>query len=279
MYHLVLSDTHTRVNFPNMNEQIALQTTLRKKFLEYQSKNKSFSIRALAKRLGMQPGATNEILKGQRRVSRNIAVKIAERLQLDPTERMNLLKDFPEKLKRNSKLVPNRNGKQLEDMKLSAEQFSLISEWIHFAILSLLKTPSFKSESAWIADRFGVTELEATLAIERLISVGLVKKDEHNNLVRTSSHTNTTDDVLNLSLQKAHMSDMEMAKEKIQTTPVDERDFSFLTFNGNPKYLPMAKEILRKAQDDLKELMDQDDAKEVYKVCTYLYPLTVKEKL
>ncbi len=261
------------------SEQIALQTILRKKFLDLQAKNKNFSIRALAKRLEMQPGATNEILKGERRVSRKIAERIALKLQLDPTERMNLLKDFPEKMKRSSKFRPDKNGQALHEMKLTAEQYSTVAEWLHFAILSLMNTQKFNSDSAWIAERFGVTTLEVQRAIERMVKIGLIVREDNGELMRTSSRTNTTDDVLNLSLQKAHMSDMEMAKEKIQTLPVDQRDFSFLIFNGNPKYLPKAKEILRKAQDDLEELMDQDEAKEVYKVCTYLYPLTKLEKL
>lgn len=120
-----------------MNEQIALQTTLKKKFLEYQVRNKNFSVRALAKRLEMQPAATNEILKGQRRVSRKIAEKIAEKFLLDPTERVELLKDFPQKMKRKSKFNPDRNGEELEAIKLSTEHYSSISEWLHFAILSL----------------------------------------------------------------------------------------------------------------------------------------------
>lgn len=44
------------------------------------------------------------------------------------------------------------------------------------------------------------------------------------------------------------------------------------------KFLPKAKEILRKAQDELEEIMDQEEATEVFKICTYLYPLTVPKK-
>lgn len=261
-----------------MNEQIALQTTLRKKFLEFQVRNKHFSIRALAMKLEMQPSATNEILKGQRRVSRKIAEKIADKLLLDPTERNELLKDFPQKMKRKSKFNPDRNGEDLEAIKLSSEAYSSVSEWLHFAILSLMKTPEFSSEPTWIAKRFGVTELEVEKALGRMINIKLIEKDEKGEFQRNSSKVNTTDDVYNLSLQKAHLEDMEIAKEKITSLPVEARDFSFLIFNGNPKNLPRAKEILRKAQDDLEEIMDQDEATEVYKICTYLYPLTVTKK-
>ncbi|MFZ4715239.1 MAG: TIGR02147 family protein [Bacteriovoracaceae bacterium] len=259
-----------------MNEQQTLQTVLRKKFLDLQAKNKNFSMRALAKRLDMQPSATNEILKGERKVSRKLAEKISERLKLDPTERNELLKDFPEKMRRRSKYVQNKNGQELEAMKLTSEQYACISEWIHFAIISLMKTPEFKHDPQWIAERFGVKESEVVKAIDRMLKLNLIMKED-GILIRTSSRLNTTDDVLNIFLQKAHMADMDIAKVKISSIPVEERDFSSLTFNGNPKHLAKAKEILRKAQDDLEELMDDGDGLEVYKVCTYLFPLTTKK--
>lgn len=252
---------------------------LRTKFLEYKSRNKNFSVRAFAKRLEMQPGATNEILKGERRVSRKIAERIAEKLNLDPTERNDLLKDFPVKLRRSSKHSIQKNGQELQAMKLSADQYASVSEWIHFAILSIMKTIDFKQDTTWISERFGVSAREVERALERLENIDLIVRDEQGHISRTSSSVSTTDDVLNLSLQKAHLADLELAKEKLQTLTPAERDFSFLIFNGHPRHLPEAKEILRRAQDEIEALMDQDEPKEVYKICTYLYPLTIKENL
>lgn len=260
-----------------MNEQIALQATLRKKLLELQSKNGSYSVRAFAKKLNLHPSAANEILKGERKVSKKIAEKIALRLQLDPTERNDLLSLFPEKFVR-GKTVDNAEN-SLNVLKLSSEQFALISEWIHFALLSFMKTKSFKEDYGYLANKFSVSENTIKKAIERMISINIIKRDQNGKLKRVSSKINTTDDIKDMSLQKAHMADMELAKEKIQDLDIDQRDFSFLIFNGNPKYLPKAKEILRKTQDDLEELMDHGDEKEVYKICTYLFPLTTVTKI
>lgn len=257
---------------PYMNEQMILQTTLRKKLVELQAKNSQYSIRSFAKKLNLQPSATNEILKGQRKVSRELAEKIALRLQLDPTERAELLQHFPEKAKKSQ---IKKDAEELNAaLKLSSEQFALISDWIHFAILSLMKTKDFREDYQWIAARFGVSEHVVKKAIIRMIGINLIKRDKNGVLKRTSTKINTTDDIKDLSLQKAHIADMDMAKDKIQNLDVLQRDFSFLIFNGNPKHLPKAKEILRRAQDDLEKLMDQDQPKEVYKLCTYLFPLT-----
>jgi uncharacterized protein (TIGR02147 family) len=256
-----------------MNEQIRVQQLLMRKFQEAKSKNPSFSVRALAQRLEMQPGATNEILKGERRVSRTIAEKIADRLNLDPSERSDLLKDFPLKLKRSTKRT-----KDLEVLKLNSHQFELIAEWIHFAILSLMRVKDFKSDVSWMANRLGVTELETRKAILKLQHLRFIHIDESGVMTRTPNPIRTTDDIQDLSLQRMHMNDMDLARKKIQEIRVDQRDFTNYTFPANPETLSRAKEIIRKAQDDLEELMNDEDAKEVYRVCMYLFPLTNLEK-
>ena len=259
-----------------MNEQIRVQQLLMQKFLDIKAKNPSFSIRALALRLDMQPSATNEILKGERRVSRKIAERIANKLSLDPSERADLLRDFPEKLKRNTSSRRSRD-EDLQALKLTSDQFGLISDWIHFAILSLIRVKDFKSDVAWIANRLNVTENEARKAISRLLHLNLIYVDELGVMSRTSSPVRTSDDVLDLSIQHMHMNDMDMAKVKLQELGVAQRDFTNFTFPANSKNMSRAKEIIRKAQDDLEELMDDENSQDVYRVCMYLFPLTKLE--
>lgn len=259
-----------------MNEQLKIQQLLMQKFEAYKARNSSFSMRAFAARLGMQPSATNEILKGQRRVSRKLAEKIADQLNLDPSERTDLLKDFPLKLKRNTQARKARTH-ELEVLKLNSDQFELISDWIHFAVLSLVRVKDFRSDISWIAQRLGVSEVEIRKAILRLQHLKLINIDEKGVMTRTPQPIRTTDDIKDLSLQRMHLNDMEMAKNKIQDVSVDMRDFTNYTFPANPKSIKRAKEILRQAQDDLEELMNEE-AEEVYRVCMYLFPLTQLEE-
>lgn len=245
--------------------------------MEIKSKNPSFSVRALASRLGMQPAATNEILKGQRRVSRKIAEKIADGLMLDPSERADLLRDFPLKLKRDTQ-AQKRRTQELEVLKLNSNQYELISDWIHFAILSLIRVKDFKSDVDWMGKRLSVSTEEIRKALLRLQHLNLVHIDSNGVMTRTAHPIRTTDDVVDLSIQRMHMNDMDMAKKKIQEIRLDERDFTNYTFAANPKTLKHAKEIIRKAQDDLAALMDDGDAHEVYRVCMYLFPLTKLEE-
>ena len=257
-----------------MKEQIAVQKFLNQKLMEIRSKNPSYSIRAFASKLKLQPSATNEILKGQRRVSLKMAEKIADNLLLDPTEKSFLLKDFPTKIKRKTKF---RDGdldlQSAQFLKLSADQFSLISEGIHFAILSLIKTDDFKSDPEWISLRLGTTKKKVLSALERLKILQLIEI-KANQIIRTAAPIKTSDDTLSVSLQKAYIEDMEVAKNKLLNVDVKKRDFTSLTLPVDPKLLPKAKEILRNAQLQLEELMEEGKQEEVYKLSMYLYPLT-----
>lgn len=262
-----------------MQEQILIQNLLRKKLQDFQAANASFSIRALAKRLGMQPAATNEILKGKRRVSRKVAERIADKLNLDPFERAELLKNFPQKLKRSSKTLPNKTTETLASLKLSADQFSVISNWLHYAILSLMRTPGFQSSESWIAERFGVSKSEVRMTLSRLEAINIIHRDSKGKWVRNPAPLRTTDDIVNLSLRQSHLNDMRMAQEKIMNVPLPLRDFSAYTFPVNPKLLPKAKEMIRKTQAEIAQLLGNETPEEVYKLCVYLFPLTKNKSL
>ncbi|RYZ63836.1 MAG: TIGR02147 family protein, partial [Proteobacteria bacterium] len=178
-----------------MNDQVAVQKLLRRKLNELQARNPSFSVRAFAARLKLQPSATNEILKGERRVSRKLAERLAISLHLDPSERAEFLKHFP--LKRSKTAVTDRGsniGSELSErdvLKLTSDQFSVISDWIHFAILNLTKLENAPQDYAAISERLGITETKATSAVDRLLRLGLLEKNSSGEWKRTFSRVNT----------------------------------------------------------------------------------------
>lgn len=260
-----------------MEAQIALQNLLRKVLLERRLKDASYSVRALARRCGLPASAANEILKGERRVSRKMAEKILVKLMLDPIERNNLLALFPENTPSKKKSAALTGVVTSEYLRLSSDQFEVISSWEHFAILSLLKLKGFKPNVTWISTRLGISTVKTQNAIKRLFRLGLVTKESEGRWVRIKKGVRTTDDVQSMSIQKSHLEDMNLARESILRDSVSVRDFSSATIPVDRKNLPKAKEVIRKAQDQLAELLAGEDATEVYKLSVYLYPLTVSK--
>ncbi len=250
-----------------------LQVLLNKRFQDLKSRNPQYSVRAFAKQIGLQASAANEIMKGQRNVSQKMAEKIVDSLKMDPEERSQILGEFLSVEKKKSSVTESNKSAK----KLSADQFELISNWVHFAILSLVKLSDFQSDIDWMAKRLGVEGVDVRKALLRLQHLNLIHISERGLITRTTTSVRTSDDILSLSLQEMHLNDMRMAAQKLKEVPVHLRDFTNVTFSGNPKTLPRAKEILRKAQDDLEEIM-QEDSHEVYRLCMYLFPLTVNEE-
>ena len=255
-----------------MNGQENIQKLLNEKFTEMRLKNSSYSMRAFARKLGLQPSAVHEILKGKRRISHKIATIIADKLLLDPTERANLLREFPQKLSKKSKFKEGKS-EELNRVKLSTQQFELIADWSHYAILNLLETKNVKTDVPSMAKRLCLSEKRIKESLRNLFELNLITLED-GVLKRTFAKVNSTDDVKNLSLQLLHSNDMEMAKEKMQTVDVKFRDFTSFTLPFDLRLMPKVKEMIRKFQDDLVDLMEEEQPQEVYKLNTYLYPLT-----
>ncbi|MCM2276927.1 MAG: TIGR02147 family protein [Oligoflexia bacterium] len=256
-----------------MQEQLAIQKLLNGKYEEARAKNPAFSLRAFSRRLEVSPSTLTRVLSGQRRVSRPLAERLCRKLCLDPQERSELMGSFPSR--RPARRAHANGGKDdVSLLQLTADQFRIISEWHHFAILSLMRTRDFKSVPGWIANRLGISVREAEAALERLERLEMIRRGSNGKWVRTRSRFRTTDDVLDLSLQKAHRQDLELAAEALATVPVELRDFSSITMPAHPRLLPRAKELIRKCQNDLSALLESEPGTEVYQLYVQLFPLT-----
>ncbi len=172
-----------------MLEQLAIQKTLAEKFTELKLKNPSFSLRSYSRKLGLSSSAISEILNGKRNISVKLARRISDGLCLSPKESLSLLNLFPNKrLSGNSLPVKTY-------IQLSQDQFNVMSDWYHFAILSLSETTGFKDKAEWISKRLHVPARSAHQALERLSRLGLMKKDKMGVLRATGEEFTTTDGV------------------------------------------------------------------------------------
>jgi uncharacterized protein (TIGR02147 family) len=263
-----------------MNEQGAIQALLREKYLEGQSKNPRYSLRAFSRKAGVHFAALSAILNGKRNVSKKLAARIAERLALDPQQRAELLGLFPEPKSAVRKRVGeglSTNGTPLGSryLELNSRQFKIASEWEHFAVLSLLQCHDFQSSTEWISRRLGITEARAKQVIDRLLELELLQRDSTGRLTRSEQNFRTSDDVASLSLKKSHEQTLELARESLFRDSVEKRDFTAVTVAVNPKNLSTAKELIRKFQDELCDQLEAGRCTEVYRLSVQLFPLTV----
>lgn len=241
---------------------------LLQKYEEGRSRNERFSQRAFAKALGISSGALSEILQGKRTLSPQIKRKIAGRLKLSPIERADFFaEDLPDHARED----------RLNYHHLNSDEFHLISDWWHYAILNLINTKDFRPSIPWMADRLGLSEKVTHEAWARLFRLGHLKKQEQK-IVREYPRLNTNDDVIDMSVRKSHLDDVKLIEQSLHHVPVQYRDHTSMTFVMSKKEMKKAKELIRLFQDKLSSETEVKDGDEVYRLSISLFPLTKIKK-
>lgn len=263
------------VSYAPVKEQLAIQKLLRERLAGHQKSNPRYSLRAFAKRVGVHVGALTNVMSGKRNVSRKLAERIVTRLDLDPQERSEILSLFPDK-RRNSKSGVNQSEViSPKYLALTAAQFRTMAEWEHFAVLSLLECSDFRSELDWISKRLGMTAARARQVIDRLTELGHIRAASDGTIELTHAGVRTSDDIADLSLKLHHSQGLDLAKESLYRDSVELRDFTAVTMAIDPEKLSVAKERIRKFQDELSDLLESGTSRtEVYRLSMQLFPLS-----
>jgi transcriptional regulator with XRE-family HTH domain len=239
----------------------SVQMLLNQKFLEMKAKNPRLSHRFFAQKLGLSSGALSEILKGKRKISHKLATKLAARLHLDPVDTAAFV---------GTSLM--HDPADIAYLQVRDDQFHLISEWPHFAILNLVKSDLCLHRPTWFAQQLNLPLKTTQNAIDRLLRLGMLVY-EKKKYVRTSAHLQTSDDILNLSIQKSNVEDLERVRELLGQLPVTERDLTSLTMLLDPKKMPEFKRWIRKAQDQFAAKFETTQSISPFRLTVSLFPL------
>lgn len=235
---------------------------LRQTLAERCQKNPQYSIRAFARATGISHTVLSLVLSGKRALSQRATMKLADHLELDPKTRTNLL---------NAKKNPTANDYQT----ISLDTFELISDWYHYAILSLLELPDATFDARWIAKQLGLQPLAAKLAMERLQRLGLIAEDEFGRWKQSGKPIKVDNTLSTVATRKFHKQLLQRAAVSIEQDPIPVRDFSSMTFTLDPSQVEYARKRIRDFRRELvAELEIKANPSAVYHLTIQLYPVT-----
>ncbi len=262
-----MQTTHTHSQ--TKPEPFALQV-LKAEYLERVRKNPQYSLRSFAKNLGVSHSLLSLVLNGQRKISRSFMQKICEKLNLTTSKQKMLLQELNG--------IGAEVASQSEMHKLSLEQFALISEWQHYAILSLLEIPDTKFDPVFIGQRLGINPMLAKVSMQRLYRLGYIEKTNGKWKQKTNpiivENINST-----LSSKKFQRQLLKKAAESLELDPVEVRELSSMTFAFDPKHLPYAHKRIKDFRRQLcKELEEFGKPQEVYNLTVQLCPVSRRRK-
>ena len=252
------------------------------------AKNARYSLRAFARALGFESVVISQILSGKRVPSPRTAKRIVQGLGLSPEQEHDFFASLAE-LQRSRglrklspifrKLQAQESAGRSQPQDLSIDMFRVISEWYHIAILDLTFVQGFRSEPAWIASRLGIATIEAKLAVDRLLKLGLLEERD-GRWTKTNERLTTADKHLTTpGLRKYQKQILGKAIESLENDPIEIRCMTGMTMSADPKNLALAKKLIEECSRQISQLMQTGEPTSVYQLQISLYPLTQnKEK-
>jgi uncharacterized protein (TIGR02147 family) len=236
-------------------------------FVRAKSKNPSFSLRAFAKKIGLPASALSEVLKGKRPITKRMANKIADSLDLSIVERNQWQNLF----------LKNSNSALSKKVVLSENQFSKVADWQHFAILSLMETKSFHSDVDWIAKRLGIDPELVSQALANMQSLKMIERDSNGKWHTLDFTFETSDGVDSSSIKRFQLQTLSLASKSLLQDSIHDRNLYSMTLAINPDKIPEAKRRMRDFIFSLSEFLESDTKTEVYNLSLQLFPLSRKE--
>jgi uncharacterized protein (TIGR02147 family) len=239
-------------------------------------------MRDFARKLQLSPSSLSEVYSGRRKITRKLAGRIADRLQMDPAVSRPMLEDLPEKERRirnpSAKLLKAQAPERTVDdrIQLSSDQFSVIADWYCYGILSLAETRDFDSDPRWIAQRLGLRKRDVITAIERLVRLEMLIRKKNGKLIPTGKTFTSTKDVSDPALRKHHAQGLELARQALEELPVLQRHLSSSTIAIDPDRLEEGKAMLVEMRKKVAQFLGGGSKREVYRLQVQLIPLSRK---
>lgn len=223
---------------------------LREAFDLRSSRNKSYSLRAFARDLGLAVSTLTELLNGKYGLSPERAVSVAKNLNLNDLQTQHF-----------SNLVAMKYARKAEDkerarlaveerlatpsQELTTDQFKTVSEWHHLAILELAELKGFVSDPVWMSKRLGLTLEVVQESLDRMERLGLITRNE-GEIKPTGTFTSVGNGLASEAIREAHRQVIAKAAKALDSQEVEKREVSSTMFSIDTEDLPAAKEELMK---------------------------------
>jgi uncharacterized protein (TIGR02147 family) len=254
-------------------------------------KNKrAFNLREFASKAGIKaPGYLKMVIDGRRKLTVKTAQKFAAALELETKEKRYFISLVQYNQSTDPDLKKELFAHLIKLRPRSAyyqkqKRNNLYFSSPHFVtIREMVTLKGFKEDPKWIASRCfpKISPSEAKEAIEDLLAMSLLQRDDEGKLIQSEEFIQTED--IQTQIAEAyhyHESVLDKARHALTVLPQDERNYYALS-------LPLPKHMYDEIIKDFYEFRDkivdkiqksQDDFDEVYQVNFQLFPLTMKKE-
>jgi len=259
---------------------VEYRAILKEKLIQKQKSLPAFSLRSFAKKAGISQSMLSQVLHGNRNLSKKSAIKLVELLPFNGEESdffISLVEyQTASSIHLKKHLFENicKNHPKTDVYEIQIDQFKIIADWYHIAILELTRLDKFVPSITYIANKLELSKLEATQAVDRLQKQGLLI-EKNNRWVKSNKIFETPANISNVHIREYHNQMLVKAVEALKDQSANKRDFSGMTIAINQKQLPMVREKIKAFKKELSQCLNQDpDKDQVYQLNIQFFSLT-----
>jgi uncharacterized protein (TIGR02147 family) len=244
-----------------------------------------FSYRVFSRMAGFRsPNFIKLVIDGKRNVSEEAARSLARALKLNRQEtefflgliRLNQAKSDFDRRQSFAELLRFKNFRQIH--QIQADQYEYYSAWYVSAIRELVTLKDFKEDPEWIAKKLypSIHPAEASQALELLLRLGLLSRNEKGQLEQRDAKISTGHEVRAAVIKKFHQDLLGLASKSLDEVPAENREVGAVSLGISQEKIPeIKKRIFMFRQSLLEEFgSETQNSDQVMQLCVQLFPLS-----
>jgi uncharacterized protein (TIGR02147 family) len=252
-------------------------------YREKKKESRHVSYRYIARRVGFSsPSFFPRVIKGELDIATQTALGLARIFGLSRQEtryfetlvQYNQAQGHDDKRYYFEKLMSDR---RTSVRSLTREQYEIFSQWYHIAIREALAYLVVSDNFAELARHLNpeITEAQARKAIRTLEALGFVRKGPDGTYERADAAISTGENWNSLAVANFQRSTNALAREALDTVPVDKRNVSTLTMSVSERSYEMMVNKIKVFRSELLEIAKSDpDPDRVYHLNVAFFPMT-----
>lgn len=246
--------------------------------LEARRKRKStYSARAFARDLGLTPAYLTHLFAHRRNLSEKRAAEILDTLNWDDSHREKFwllyrIARAGDTSMRTQYTSALREVELIREPRtLDQDEFQVISQWYHFALVELIKTEGSHLNSQALADRLQISVDDVRSALDRLIRLNLIVKTESG--FKAVNDFYSAGGVPSEAMKQHHEQHLKLAQAALWQQAFGQRDFSGITVATDPELLPEASRMIQSFRRRLMRYLESGKKTQVYRLNVQLFKL------
>ena len=244
---------------------------------ERKGRNPAYSLRSFARDLNIPAGRLSQYFSEKRHLTEKAGEILAQNLGFEPKEKALFLDSIRQKnALRKGKIYTD--GQPIGRLEIDQRNFEILSNPLHFDILSLIETDDFHSDISWIAQRLGQSTAEVRLCLERLVEAELILSEEKQWTLASAGQFRTSDGVASSAIRKTHRKILQDTSRALEEkVDLELRDITAMCLAIDPEKMAEAKKMIRDFKNQFSKVMESGKKKEVYRLGIQFLPVTQRE--